>query len=564
MRLLHRIPLALLLAFTCVFQLGAASPSKTQIGIETVYSQTDSKWASQQYAFNPNLTIASDGCALTCMAMLLSYYGREIDPPGLNDYMKKEGLFAYDPHTKYNDYVNWQAPVRYSQGKVNYKGMSGDVDSEIENGRPVIVKVHTSGISMHFVLVIGKDGEIVDPLGGTKTTLRAKGYKVDGYRFYSGVPASQGNRPNETEGQADQEKENPNKIIIDHGGWLQATIISSEAYGNAEFGKRSPNPFALFADSKVIGANKTVGYFSTGTELVFYINATFTSETYLSTDSAHCRIEKPSAGTWVLSWEDWTDNDFNDFVIRIEYGTSAAQSGDQQIFQADFEGVTSEYYTNIRSGPGLNNKVVGQVKPNTKLAFDAYTYGTGVTDIWLGTLDYRWYRIKGTEIWIASAVVKGNAPSSTPSGPVASQTTQASQGAIEVSQKAYNAVEWAKLQVNKEGFPLVGSNKTNQSSGWCARFVANAYGSARAGVPTAKILYQEMKGIGAVRNSGEPQYGALVFFEYGELGHVGIYIGDGKAVSAGNTTIEEHPYNKFGNLPYLGWSPPPERWIGRK
>ena len=76
---------------------------------------------------------------------------------------------------------------------------------------------------------------------------------------------------------------------------------------------------------------------------------------------------------------------------------------------------TSPYwYTNVRSGPGLGYKVVGKLKPGIRVRCDGYTYGSKVTDVWLGKPDYRWYKLKGKKQWVASGVVIGNAPKSTP------------------------------------------------------------------------------------------------------------------------------------------------------
>jgi murein DD-endopeptidase MepM/ murein hydrolase activator NlpD len=72
----------------------------------------------------------------------------------------------------------------------------------------------------------------------------------------------------------------------------------------------------------------------------------------------------------------------------------------------------------VRTGPGTNYPEAGPGKAyQTTLRFDGWDYGTRVTDVWLGTPDERWYRIAGTNQWIASALVNGNAPGSTPLPP---------------------------------------------------------------------------------------------------------------------------------------------------
>jgi surface antigen/subtilisin family serine protease len=73
---------------------------------------------------------------------------------------------------------------------------------------------------------------------------------------------------------------------------------------------------------------------------------------------------------------------------------------------------------NVRSGPGTSYSIVGSRGYNSSATFDGWTYGERITDIALGTPDERWYRIAGTtNQWIASAIIDGNAPGSTPLPP---------------------------------------------------------------------------------------------------------------------------------------------------
>lgn len=65
--------------------------------------------------------------------------------------------------------------------------------------------------------------------------------------------------------------------------------------------------------------------------------------------------------------------------------------------------------------------IVGSRSHNNYVNFDGWTYGERITDIALGTPDERWYRIAGTNQWIASALVDGNAPGSTPLPPAQPQ-----------------------------------------------------------------------------------------------------------------------------------------------
>jgi surface antigen len=80
----------------------------------------------------------------------------------------------------------------------------------------------------------------------------------------------------------------------------------------------------------------------------------------------------------------------------------------------NFTGVTSNYRTNVRSGASTNSTYIGYINPNTRVSFSGWMYGDAVNDLWTGRPDRRWYRIAGTNYYVASATVNGNAPGSQP------------------------------------------------------------------------------------------------------------------------------------------------------
>ena len=84
------------------------------------------------------------------------------------------------------------------------------------------------------------------------------------------------------------------------------------------------------------------------------------------------------------------------------------------LYNVNFSATAAPEGVNIRSAPSLNASIVGRAAPNQRLNFDAWTYGDTVLDRWINTPDARWYRIAGTNNWVASAVVNGNAPGSRP------------------------------------------------------------------------------------------------------------------------------------------------------
>lgn len=209
---------------------------------------------------------------------------------------------------------------------------------------------------------------------------------------------------------------------------------------------------------------------------------------------------------------------------------------------------------NVRSGPGTNYRVVRQIRPTTTVYCDGWTYGTVIKDAWTGKPDARWYKIKGKNQWVASAVVYGNAPGSTP--------LPSSRRASTREQKA---VAWANSQVGKRSFPQYGTGKSLQSKSYCAAFVASAYGRSYAG-GNAIDLYSRAKREGRLR-SGTPAFGALVYYSsrtYPQYGHVAIYVGNNMVVEAGLSTIRKRHYLYWSDGSYRGWSAAFPDWPGRK
>jgi Bacterial SH3 domain len=84
------------------------------------------------------------------------------------------------------------------------------------------------------------------------------------------------------------------------------------------------------------------------------------------------------------------------------------------IVLVNFSATAAPEGVNIRSAPSVSASIVGRLSPNQRVNLDAWTYGDTVNDRWTNKPDRRWYRIAGTNNWVASAVVYGNAPGSQP------------------------------------------------------------------------------------------------------------------------------------------------------
>jgi sugar lactone lactonase YvrE len=112
----------------------------------------------------------------------------------------------------------------------------------------------------------------------------------------------------------------PNTIRLPRSGTVRATILSAAADCAGPFSLWAPVRREIFASYRDVGASQVVGRFGCGTELVFAITAGAQcgGVTYLSTDPARTRITRQGADRWLLEWEDWADEDFNDSVVLIE------------------------------------------------------------------------------------------------------------------------------------------------------------------------------------------------------------------------------------------------------
>jgi YD repeat-containing protein len=125
-------------------------------------------------------------------------------------------------------------------------------------------------------------------------------------------------------------------IVLPRDGTIFASIESSSAGASSDFGIDQPSHELLVADATHnVGAVVTVGTFSAGTSLVFYIFTPSFGTTYLST-SDHAQVEQQGPDNWIIHWEDQIDFDFDDLVTRISYdppvegapdGTEANENG---------------------------------------------------------------------------------------------------------------------------------------------------------------------------------------------------------------------------------------------
>ncbi|MDW7733236.1 MAG: hypothetical protein SCH66_12520 [Methanolobus sp.] len=269
---------------------------------------------SQKLGTCNGCTITSDGCVVTSLAMVFSYYGVAVtvpaehsstgnvrtgmDPAILDDWFTwKEG---YDTNTggcPGKCLMNWKilpGGLTVSDRQYNPKtdGISEEtynfIDSALASGNLVIAGVHWDNKkeNSHFVVItrrVGNTYAIIDPMGGTETTLE-KGvlgsYIIDYYRSIRGskTQCSQVSWnfdvPGDLEGWEPHNVEDYSveggRLFIDPAldPWIQSPLIraDAESYNAVEFNMSSNAPddtgtiYFTTADSPVYGEDKKVGF----------------------------------------------------------------------------------------------------------------------------------------------------------------------------------------------------------------------------------------------------------------------------------------------------------------
>lgn len=151
------------------------------------FAQDDPRWADDQ--LGPALsTMGEEGCAVSSAAMLLAFYGQDIDPGRLNTFLSNNR--GYTPE----GWLYWEKAADYRPGLVRraYEDLPSYwlIDSNLARGNPVIVRVHLANGITHFVVIVGKAGFdylIQDPASGGANgiyPLRQLAREIEALRFY--------------------------------------------------------------------------------------------------------------------------------------------------------------------------------------------------------------------------------------------------------------------------------------------------------------------------------------------------------------------------------------------
>lgn len=151
------------------------------------FSQSDPRWADDELG-PAQSTMGEEGCAVSSAAMVLAYYGQDIDPGRLNAFLSESD--GYTPQ----GWLYWERAADFQPGVARhaYEDLPSYylIDSNLERGNPVIVRIHLDNGVTHFVVIVGKDGFdylIQDPAsGGTNGVypLRKLAREIEALRFY--------------------------------------------------------------------------------------------------------------------------------------------------------------------------------------------------------------------------------------------------------------------------------------------------------------------------------------------------------------------------------------------
>jgi hypothetical protein len=151
------------------------------------FAQDDPKWAGDELGPTPS-TMGQEGCAVSSAAMVLAFYGQDIDPGRLNTFLTTSG--GYTPQ----GWLYWEKAADYHPGRARhaYEDLPSYflIDSNLLRGNPVIVRIHLPNGVTHFVVVVGKAGFdylIQDPASGGINgvyPLRKLASEIEALRFY--------------------------------------------------------------------------------------------------------------------------------------------------------------------------------------------------------------------------------------------------------------------------------------------------------------------------------------------------------------------------------------------
>jgi len=133
-----------------------------------------------------------------------------------------------------------------------------------------------------------------------------------------------------------------------------------------------------------------------------------------------------------------------------------------------FTATTGSRAVNVRSGPSLSASTVRTLAPNQTFRFDGWAHGDTVMDAGFNPPrpDARWYKLAGQNQWVASAVVIGNAPNSTP-------TCTPSRGGYFNNLASWSDTQWENAINSASALNSVNNNPPTSDIGRIYRDLSN-------------------------------------------------------------------------------------------
>jgi hypothetical protein len=142
---------------------------KMVLATEVIYRQGDPSWSREKIG-GSGQTLGSVGCTICCVCNALAEYGITLNPAELNERLKSVGGYTDEGRIK------WKSVETVTDQRVQIEiprwPMQSDINSALNAGCPVLVKVLLGDVAEHWVLLVGRDGReylMKDPLGDGKS-----------------------------------------------------------------------------------------------------------------------------------------------------------------------------------------------------------------------------------------------------------------------------------------------------------------------------------------------------------------------------------------------------------
>lgn len=154
------------------------------------FFQNDPRWGNDPLGETIE-SLGAQGCAVTSASMVMKFYGMDIDPKRLNQF-----LISHDGYEG-KGWLKWESVPAFtpSMAEKSYEDLPSYflIDWNLLHGNPVIVRIRLLDGMTHFVVIVGKRGFdylIRDPAGygssraGTIYPIADLGVPVEALRYY--------------------------------------------------------------------------------------------------------------------------------------------------------------------------------------------------------------------------------------------------------------------------------------------------------------------------------------------------------------------------------------------